>query len=401
MKVCQTCSRRYPDNALICPEDGRELITLRSATGGGAPQDPLLGRRMFGDYVIESKLGEGGMGAVYLARHLSIDQSIAIKVLHGRAAQRSELLQRFNREARAIAKLTHPNVIRVFIFGHTDDGLVYLAMEYVAGGSLRHLIEKQGRLSELQAVYVLKQVLAAVAEAHELGIIHRDLKPDNILLTRYRGNDSFVKVVDFGIAKVNEPDGRPQAQLTQAGVVYGTPEYLSPEQAQALPLDHRSDLYSLGVILWEMLTGQLPYTGDTAMSVLVQHAFDPPPNPEKSPVPISPCLREVLGRALAKKPEERFATAAEFIEAVDACERKLLGGKSSATQVWQPPPSFPEAQRGGEAQGGRVPATVATSVEIGARESVSRRAVILSIIVGTVLLVLMLLAILLLKSMDS
>jgi len=336
MKVCQTCSRRYPDNALRCPEDGRDLVPL---TPSGASSDGnLVGRRMFGDYVLEKKLGEGGMGAVYQARNTAIDQSIAIKVLHGRAAEDSELVQRFNREARTIAKLTHPNIIRVFIFGHTDDGLSYLAMEYVDGGSLRALIESSGSLAELHAIYIIKQVLAAVSEAHDLGIIHRDLKPDNILLTEHRGNTEFVKVVDFGIAKVSEPDNADGLQLTQAGVVYGTPEYLSPEQAQALPLDHRSDLYSVGVIFWEMVTGKLPYEADTAMAVLVRHAFDPPPDPDEVEVPLSDGVKGVLRSALAKKPSERFQSAEAFLSALDECEREL-GGK---TQLWMPPPDFDE-----------------------------------------------------------
>lgn len=346
MKVCQTCHQRYPEAATVCPADGQHLVELAKPGEGS-----LVGQRMFGDYVIERKLGEGGMGAVYLAKHETIDQEIAVKVLHGAAAANSELVQRFNREARVIAKLTHPNIIRVFIFGTTPEGLLYLAMEYVRGQSLRQLIEANGKLSEPHIVYILKQILGAVAEAHDFGIVHRDLKPDNILLTEYRGNEEFVKVLDFGIAKVREPEGAVQQQLTQAGVVYGTPDYLSPEQAMGKPLDARSDLYSIGVILWEMLTGDVPYKADNSMAVLIQHAFDPPPDPDKAPVSISPDMKAVLRKVLAKGADDRYQTADEFLRALEQCEENLQqsGAFASAsdipvqkTELWVPPAEIAE-----------------------------------------------------------
>ena len=240
MKICPVCQRRYPDNTLYCPEDGAVVQEMTEAPA----EESLIGKRLFGEYTVKQKLGEGGMGAVYLAQQDNIDQKIAVKVLHGRALKKTELLKRFVREAKAVSRLTHPNIIRVFIFGRTDEGLIYLAMEYVEGRSLRDALDL-GPMEELRAIKIMKQVLSALGEAHELGIIHRDLKPDNIILTEYRGMRDFAKVLDFGIAKVSEPDGAPQQKLTQAGVVYGTPEYLSPEQAQAIELDHRSDLYSM------------------------------------------------------------------------------------------------------------------------------------------------------------
>ena len=307
---------------------------------------------MFGDYVIERKLGSGGMGSVYLANNLSIEQSVAIKVLHTDAAEHDETVQRFNREAKTIARLTHPNIIRVFIFGRTPEGLIYLAMEYVEGPSLRDLLVEKKQLSELHSIYIVKQMLGALAEAHDLGIIHRDLKPDNILLTRYRGNPEFVKVVDFGIAKVQEPG---ESQLTQAGVVYGTPEYLSPEQAQALDLDGRSDLYSVGAILWELLAGRSPFVADTAMAVLVQHVYDPPPDIRQFNPKLSPQMVEILNKSLAKAPNDRFANADEFLSVLESCERDLEQSKvvltpdptiaAVKTQLWMPPPGFIEASQ--------------------------------------------------------
>ena len=359
MRVCQTCSRRYPDNATHCLEDGQPLVDLGAS---GSPAEPtMIGARMFGDYVLERKLGDGGMGSVYLAKNTSIDQAIAVKVLHAGSSQSSEMIQRFNREARVIAKLTHPNIIRVFIFGRTHDDMIYLAMEYVDGQSLRQLVESHGRLSEPHAIYILRQVLGALAEAHDFGVVHRDLKPDNILLTEYRGNKEFVKVLDFGIAKVAEPDGATQQQLTQAGIVYGTPDYLSPEQAMAKPIDPRSDLYSIGIILWEMLTGRVPYTAESAMSVLVQHAFDPPPDPEQAPVPMSTKMKAILKTVLAKDPEERFPSAQAFLDALNECENELhLSGAyeqavdvpEQKTELWQPTPGFTEYARAAIAQYG-------------------------------------------------
>jgi serine/threonine-protein kinase len=283
----------------------------------------LVGKTIFGEYTISSKLGEGGMGAVYLATQQQIEQQVAIKVLHGRAARNDELVQRFYREAKTVTMLSHPNIIRVFIFGRTEEGLIYLAMEYVKGVSLRDELQNRGRMSEMRAIKILKQSLSALAEAHTLGIIHRDLKPDNILLTSYRGEDDFVKVLDFGIAKIKDPTGQ-QRQLTQAGVVYGTPEYLSPEQAQALELDHRSDVYSLGCILYEMVTGHVPFTAPKTVNILMMHVYEPAPPPSTKFPNISKEMEEIIMKALQKKPEQRYQTAMEFFEALVSREQELI-----------------------------------------------------------------------------
>jgi len=348
MKTCPVCKTRFEDTHVFCPHDGARLEAVPRPLATTAepvvpdlsmsaidPENPdnLVGKTIFGDYHIRKKLGEGGMGAVFLAENKSIDQRLAIKVLHGDAAQNAEMVERFNREARAISRLTNQNIIRVFVFGRTPEGLLYLAMEFVEGKPLRDLIEKEGQLSELRAINIMRQTLHALNEAHELGIVHRDLKPDNIMITKFRGVDEFVKVLDFGIAKVKDPGGN-QAKLTQAGIVYGTPEYLSPEQAQAKELDGRSDLYSMGIILYELITGTVPFQSKTAVTILAAHVYDPPAPPsQKTRRPVHPKMERVILKALHKDPTKRYQTAMAFLEDLENLEAELTGGTATKTTV--------------------------------------------------------------------
>lgn len=331
MKVCPSCGTTYSDDMSFCPDEGTALVPLSDAP----PIDVnLVGERLFGDYLLKKKLGEGGMGAVYLAENVAIDQKIAVKVLHPSAARDDETLQRFNREANAIARLTHPNTIRVFIFGKTSEPLIYLAMEYVDGTTLRDELYDNGPFDELRAISIMRQTLHALSEAHELGVVHRDLKPDNIMLTQFRGVRDFVKVLDFGIAKVTEPRGGQQKKLTQAGVVYGTPEYLSPEQARGKDIDFRADLYAMGIILYEMMTGVVPFTGDTALAILSGHVYQEPPDPATvNDAKISHAMRNIILRAIQKDPDERYQSAMDFLEALEQREDELVGGKGFKTSM--------------------------------------------------------------------
>ena len=297
----------------------------------------LVGQKIFGQYSIIKKLGEGGMGAVYLARQEDIEQDIAIKVLLREAAQSQEIVQRFYREAKVISMLTHPNIIRVFIFGRRE-GLLYLAMEFVKGRELREDLRSSQPMDELRVIRIMKQACSALAEAHDLGIIHRDLKPDNILLTHFRGDNDFVKILDFGIAKITENQDSNQAKLTQAGIVYGTPEYLSPEQAQALDLDHRTDIYSLGVMLYEMMTGRVPFVADSPVKILTKHVFEQPAPPSQlSPGRVSPTMEGIILRAMAKDPKQRFANALDMFKALVRREQEILTQRGlGADANWVP-----------------------------------------------------------------
>lgn len=352
MKVCPKCGSRFGDDAAMCPHDGTPLQVSRApvsanearasqagarrpsqagaqraAAPAPAPSGPhdLMGRTFFGEYTIVKKLGEGGMGAVYLARQNIIDQTVALKVLHPNAAESDEIVQRFYREAKVISMLSHPNIVRVFIFGRSEDNLLYLVMEFVKGVELRDRLDQVGALDELSAIKIMKQACSALAEAHDLGIIHRDLKPDNILLTEFRGEQNFVKILDFGIAKLNDPGGAPQQQLTQAGIVYGTPQYVSPEQAQAKPLDRRTDIYSLGCILFELITGRTPFTDKTPIGILTKHVFEPAPRPsEVAAGPVAPTMEALILKALAKDPNDRFEDAMEMFQALVGREREIM-----------------------------------------------------------------------------
>lgn len=286
------------------------------------PETPtnLVGQKLFGTYTITEKLGEGAMGDVYLARQAQTGQRLAIKLLNAEAQKHAETVQRFLREARVISMMTHPNIVRVFIFGQTSSGVSYMAMEHVDGRTLETLVV-EGPLSEERTVDISRQILDAIAEAHELGIMHRDLKPENVLLTEFRGRRDYVKILDFGIAKVQNAN----QQLTQAGVVYGTPAYMSPEQAQALDdIDHRADIYALGCMMYEMATGRLPFDAKTALKLLEMQAFAEPERPS-AVGPVSPKLEAVIMKAMQKDPAERYQTANDMLEALEA-----LNGRSSA-----------------------------------------------------------------------
>jgi len=271
-----------------------------------------IGMVIASQFNILKKLGAGGMGAVYLAEQLGMDREVVVKVMHPElTAGSSKAVERFKREAKAVAQLNHPNIVQVYVFGQTSGGQMYLAMEYIQGRDLTAEL-KAGALPQPRALKILDQVCAALIEAHAAGIVHRDLKPDNIMLTDRHGNPDYVKVLDFGIAKMADPSA---ATITQAGAVFGTPRYMAPEQAKGTQIDARADIYALGVILYEMLSGEHPFReATTALEYIVKHATEeiPPLSTDHAELHIAPRVDALLNRCLAKEADARFQSAREL-----------------------------------------------------------------------------------------
>ena len=282
----------------------------------------MIGQTIAGRYKIEARLGEGGMGSVYRVEHMLMRKRLALKVLHREMTSQPEIVARFEREAMAAAHIEHPNVAGATDFGKLEDGSCYLVLEYVEGLSLRSQID-EGPLPQARAVHITIQMLGALKRAHELGIVHRDLKPENVLLVEKDGDPDFVKVLDFGIARVpigaiggQTSDNGPS--LTRAGMVYGTPEYMAPEQALGQDVDGRSDQYAVGVMLFELLVGKRPYDNKDKVALLGQHVAGPIPSvraraPEGA---VAPSLDIVVSKMLAKSPSDRYADATDAAEAL-------------------------------------------------------------------------------------
>jgi len=285
------------------------------------PKDPFIGRDILdGQFRILQKIGTGGMGSVYRASQPAMNREVAIKILHPKLAGRKDLTSRFRREARAMSQLTHPNTVRVFMYGELEeDGSLYIVMEMLDGKNLNQRVRRGGPMPVNKAIPILVQVCGALQEAHEMGIVHRDLKPENIFLSTQGGITDFPKVLDFGLAKVTERQMQPGSViLTQEGMVFGTPEFMSPEQAQGRTLDARSDIYSLAVILYEVLSGKLPFDARTPMEYIQKHVTEPiiPLSARRPEAGLPLELDAVLEKALKKKPDDRYQSAAEFADAL-------------------------------------------------------------------------------------
>ena len=328
MKRCATCKQRFSRDAAFCPFDGTRLEPAPFDPSA----DPLIGTRIDGRYDVVSVLGEGGMGRIYEVRHAALDRAFAMKILRPELAQDTDLAARFILEAKATASVKHPNVVQITDFGHLPDGVPFFVMERLVGHTLGEVIKSGGPVPAARAVRILRKVAGALGAAHAAGVVHRDLKPDNVFLVggsrdlaapdapgRGRllamlSSGADVRVVDFGAAKIVG-----STRLTRAGVVFGTPHYMSPEQASGQSVDHRADVYSLGVIMYEMFCGRVPFEAETYMGVLTQHMFARPVAPSEvsgAAVELG-ALEDITMTCLAKRPDERFASMDDLIAAID------------------------------------------------------------------------------------
>ena len=332
---CPRCRTRFRGDITVCPVDGEALQRL---------QDPLLGRTIAGRYLIEDKIGGGGMGVVYRASHQVIARDVAIKFLHQRYTRDPTSRKRFLGEARAANQINHENIIDITDFGETEDGLVYLVMEYLQGRSLDH--EIAGRpMGAVRSLRIAIQIAAGLARAHELDVIHRDVKPGNVFLVRKRNDGDQIKLLDFGIARFER-----ELRITDKGTLLGTPEYIAPEQIRNGEVSPHTDLYALGCVLFEMLVGQPPFRGNMT-EVLVKQMRDAPPTPSAFTSGVSPELDALVLKMLAKEPKQRHRDAFHLVEELRAQLERYPEGRAAASK-----PSSPA-----EASPSRAPAAASVS----------------------------------------
>jgi serine/threonine protein kinase len=308
--------------------------------GAKSDDERLVGETLDGRYTILHKLGHGGMGIVYAAKHAVIERPLAIKVLRRKAMRDEATVRRFVQEAKAASRIGHPNIVDVTDFGTTPDGLTYSVMEFVDGTTLAKRIKESAPFAPERTVRIAAQIARALGAAHDKGIVHRDLKPENVFLTNRDGRPDFVKIVDFGIAKVQPAEGAPGGpKLTLAGSVFGTPEYMAPEQARGSgETDHRVDIYALGVILYEMLVGKVPIKGTSAMQTIAKQIMDPitPLRTAYPQLAVPAALETIVMRALAKNRYERFPTMAELLAVLER-----VGGELAAAAAPTISPALP------------------------------------------------------------
>ncbi|MBU1220199.1 protein kinase [Myxococcota bacterium] len=307
MKVCPACNATYEDDKVFCPKDGGKLVEA-----GSSASNSRIGQVLDGRYRLVRMLGEGGMGEVYEAAHVYIDKKVAIKLLRPEITSSSEAVKRFYQEARSASSIGHENIIEIEDFGKLDDGTIYLAMEYLQGSALADLM-LNGAMEPGRALDFMKQICEGLHAAHEKSIVHRDMKPENVFIIRDRKGRELVKILDFGIAKMTSTDGEGKG-LTKTGTIFGTPHYMAPEQAMGNALDHRADVYSIGVIMFELFTGSVPFKAESFMGILTQHITTPPPRPTTLNANLHPRIEQSILRAMGKDPNERYQTMAEFLQ---------------------------------------------------------------------------------------
>lgn len=327
-KICPICGLRYDAAAAFCQKDGGRL------TADGEV-DPFLGEVLLGQFRIDEAIGAGGMGTVYRAHQMNLHRDVAVKILHPELTKNPDAVRRFHREAKVATSLEHPNLVRVFLFGELpENGGLYLVMEHLEGRSLMELMRQEGALPLARALHLSSQLCEAIGAAHAKGIVHRDVKPENIIVLPRHGDPDFVKVLDFGIARLLWDE---QSHLTQSGVIFGTARYISPEGASGEFTDARSDVYSIGVLIYQLMAGITPFDANSPVTMLMKHVNEPAPDlrtmghGHSVPGPIA----DVVMRSLAKNPDARYDTASAFGEALaaaaEACAVTLPRARYSLT----------------------------------------------------------------------
>jgi eukaryotic-like serine/threonine-protein kinase len=320
IKRCPACKREYPPAEVVCAVDGTILMAVT--------KDPLLGATLAEKYLVMSEIGRGGMSIVYKGKHTLMDRIVAIKMLISQLVEDQTSTKRFQQEAQAVSLLAHPNVIGVHDFGIAPSGQPYIVMDFLVGESLADVIKRDTSVTEARAVPIFKQACDALDHAHKKGIIHRDLKSSNIMLVEEEGKRDIVKVVDFGIAKLMPSSGKQSQNLTQTGEIFGSPIYMSPEQCLGQPLDARSDIYSMGVLMFETLTGLPPLMGHTIVETMQKHVGTKPELMAKAKPDgrYSPEIEAIVAKSLAKSADDRFQSMQSLSEALDALIQRSASG---------------------------------------------------------------------------
>jgi len=355
MRICPNCET--PTLEPICPYDGYQ--TVDAALYMDPQQDPFVGTVFHNRYRIESRLAMGGMSTVYRATQLAVGRPVALKIMTRDLARDLKAVARFQQEARAVAGLRHPNTIRLFDYGQSEDGHLFLVMEFLDGEPLSAIIDRDGPFDAGRVIRIAKQLFDALSEAHSLGIVHRDLKPDNVFITNVGLQKDYVKILDFGIAKVTKLEGR--KNLTGTGLVIGSPGYMAPEQVQAQPSTAQTDIYAIGALSYEMLTGGPIFEGESAIELAFKHVQDDPPPPTVNGEELQGPLVDFILQCLNKPAEDRppsAATALQMLQALEAAPlRSGLIPDPRSTAPGAPTSKRPVSQRRGSVTGRRNPTT--------------------------------------------
>lgn len=362
-KICVACSKEYVGEMTVCPADGTTLTPLK--------ETDLVGTVLGDRYEILELIGDGAMGQVYKAKHRLLKRIVAVKMMHPNLVSGAAALKRFQKEAELASALNHPNILTVYDFGVTDGGVPYLVMAFLEGTSLAEQIAGGTNLELKRSVHIFKQVSLGLAHAHENGVVHRDLKPSNIMLVQLDNDPDFVKIVDFGIAKLLTPTEGETDNLTRTGEVFGSPPYMSPEQCRALKVDARSDIYALGCVMYRTVSGKQPITGHDLIEYLYKHVNETPAafNIVCPELNIPADLEAIIFKAMAKQPDDRYQSMGELREALDHVYQGIPGDSLTRTDI--PRLEIPVVENNESSQEKIETAPVNAAPESPAKEAVS------------------------------